>query len=128
MQRTVLQPPSMGVPSAPYVPGVKCGALIFTAGQVAYDRQGNVVGKGDVKAQTRQTLENLKAVLEEGGARLADVMKTTVYLADKGYFEAMNEVYREFFGDRKPARTTVEARLVRPELLVEIEAVAMLAD
>ena len=67
-------------------------------------------------------------MLEEGGATLADVMKTTVYLADITHFSDMNEVYGEFFGDQKPARTTVEARLARPELLVEIEGIAIIAD
>jgi 2-iminobutanoate/2-iminopropanoate deaminase len=128
MAKITLQPSSMGVPTAPYVPGTKRGSLVFTAGQVAFDREGNVVGKGDVKAQTRQTLLNLKTVLEEGGAILADVMKTTVYLADIAHFTDMNEVYTEFFGHQKPARTTVEARLARPELLVEIEAIAVIAD
>ena len=128
MAKITLQPSSMGVPAAPYVPGTKRGPLVFTAGQVAFDREGNVVGKGDVKAQTRQTLLNLKTVLEEGGATPADVMKTTVYLADIAHFTDMNEVYSEFFGNQKPARTTVEARLARPELLVEIEAIAVIAD
>ena len=128
MAKITLQPSSIGVPAAPYVPGTKRGALVFTAGQVAFDREGKVVGKGDVKAQTRQTLLNLKTVLEEGGATLADVMKTTVYLVDIAHFTDMNEVYTEFFGHQKPARTTVEARLARPELLVEIEAIAVIAD
>jgi 2-iminobutanoate/2-iminopropanoate deaminase len=128
MAKITLQPSSIGVPAAPYVPGTKRGALVFTAGQVAFDREGNVVGKKDVKAQTRQTLLNLKTVLEEGGATLADVMKTTVYLVDIAHFTDMNEVYTEFFGHQKPARTTVEARLARPELLVEIEAIAVIAD
>lgn len=128
MAKITLQPSSLGVPFAPYVPGTKRGSLVFTAGQVALDREGNLVGKGDVKAQTRQVLKNLQAVLEEGGATLADVMKTTVYLADISHFADMNGVYAEFFGDQKPARTTVEARLARPELLVEIEAIAVTAD
>ena len=128
MAKITLQPASMAVPAAPYVPGTKRGSMVFTAGQVAFDRDGNVVGKDDVKAQTRQTLLNLKAVLEEGKATLADVMKTTVYLADIAHFADMNEVYGEFFGDQKSARTTVEARLARPELLVEIEAIAVIAD
>ena len=128
MPKITLQPSSMPVPAAPYVPGVKRGPMIFTAGQVAFDGEGKLAGIGDIRAQTRQTLLNVKAVLEEGGATLADVLKTTVYLADISDFSAMNEVYTEFFGDHKPARTTVEARLVRPEMLVEIEAVAMTGD
>jgi len=128
MSKITLQPSSMAVPAAPYVPGTKRGSMIFTAGQVAFDRAGKLVGKGDVQAQTRQTLENLQAVLKEGGASLADVMKTTVYLADIRHFSAMNEIYAEFFGAQKPARTTVEARLANPDMLVEIEAIAVIGD
>ena len=128
MAKVSLQPSSLGVPFAPYVPGTKRGSLVFTAGQVALDREGKLVGEGDVKAQTQQVLQNLQAVLEEGGATLADVMKTTVYLANIGHFADMNDVYADFFGNEKPARTTVEARLARPEFLVEIEAIAVIAD
>ena len=128
MAKVSLQPSSLGVPFAPYVPGTKRGSLVFTAGQVALDREGKLVGEGDVKAQTQQVLQNLQAVLEEGGATLADVMKTTVYLANIGHFADMNDVYANFFGNEKPARTTVEARLARPEFLVEIEAIAVIAD
>ena len=72
----------MGVASAPCVPGTKRASLVFTAGQVAFDRDGKVVGKGDMKAQTRETFLNLKTVLEEGGATPADVMKTPGYRVD----------------------------------------------
>ena len=128
MAKVSLQPSSLAVPAAPYVPGTKHGSLIFTAGQVALDRESKLVGEGDVKAQTQQVLQNLQAILEEGGATLADVMKTTVYLANIGHFADMNDVYANFFGNEKPARTTVEARLARPEFLVEIEAIAVIAD
>jgi reactive intermediate/imine deaminase len=128
MPKTVLQPASLRTPSPPYVPGTKRGPFVFTAGQVGVDKNGKLAGEGDAGAQTRQVLENLRAVLEEGGAGLADVMKTTVYLADIGDFAAMNEAYTAFFGDDKLARTTVQAALARPEFLVEIEAVAVVAD
>jgi reactive intermediate/imine deaminase len=118
----------MGTPIAPFVPGTKRGSFVFTSGQVALDKEGNLVGQGDVGAQTRQVLQNVKAVLEEGGATLHDVMKATVFLADIKDFSAMNEVYAEFFGDAKPARSTVQALLARPDFLVEIEAVAIIAD
>jgi reactive intermediate/imine deaminase len=95
---------------------------------VAVDASGNLVGDGDVAVQTRQVLENLRAVLAEGGATPADVMKTTVYLADIAEFSAMNEAYAEFFGEDKPSRTTVEAKLASPKFLVEIEAIALTAD
>ena len=127
MPKIVLQPASLLTPS-PYVPGTKRGPFVFTAGQGGVDKNGKLAGERDAGAQTRQVLENLRAVLEEGGAGLADVMKTTVYLADIGDFAAMNEVYAAFFGEDKPARTTVQAALARPEFLVEIEAVAVVAD
>lgn len=128
MPKISLQPSTARVPSAPYVPGTKRGPFVFTAGQVSVDGGGNLVGEGDVGAQTRQVLQNIQGVLEEGGATIADVMKTTVYLVDIGDFAAMNEVYAAFFGDDKPARTTVQAALASPKFLVEIEAVAVIAD
>ncbi|UCG07225.1 MAG: RidA family protein [Desulfobacterales bacterium] len=128
MKKIILQPSTLGVPIAPYVPGTKRNAFVFTSGQVALDKEGNLVGKGDVGAQTRQVLQNIKAVLQEGGATLDDVMKTTVFLADIKDFSAMNEVYADFFGDAKPARSTVQAALARPEFLVEIEAIAIVGD
>jgi 2-iminobutanoate/2-iminopropanoate deaminase len=126
--RIALQPSTIGVPAAAYVPGTKRGPFVFTAGQVALDREGTLVGQEDAKAQTRQVLQNVHAVLAEGGATLADVMKTTVFLADMAHYADMNEVYSEFFGEHKPARSTVETRLARPEFLVEIEAIAVIAD
>lgn len=128
MSKKSLQPPSLAVPEAPFVPGTKKGSFVFTSGQVAFDKNGKLVGKGDVRAQTRQVLQNVKAVIEEGGTTLADVMKTTVFLLDVNDFAAMNEVYAEFFGDLKPARSTVQAPLARPEFLVEIEAIAVVGD
>ncbi len=129
MPRTVLRPENLAFqprPSYPYSPGAKGGSYVFTAGQVAWDGRGEVVGPGDVRAQTLQTLNNVKSVLAEGGAGLDDVLKCTVYLKDMGDFQAMNEVYARFFPDRPPARTTVQAALADPEMLVEIEAIAYL--
>ncbi|MBI2178634.1 MAG: RidA family protein, partial [Candidatus Tectomicrobia bacterium] len=78
MPKIQLQPAALRVPPAPYVPGTKRGPFVFTAGQVAVDKDNQVVGEGDIRAQTRQALKNIEAVLREGGATLADVMKTTV--------------------------------------------------
>ena len=128
MAKINLTPASLGTPIAPFVPGTKRGSFVFTSGQVALDKEGNLVGQGDVGAQTRQVLQNVKAVLEEGGATLHDVMKATVFLADIKDFSAMNEVYADFFGDAKPARSTVQALLARPDFLVEIEAIAIIGD
>ncbi len=129
MQRTVLCPENLAFqprPSYPYSPGAKGGNFIFTAGQVAWDGRGELTGPGDVRAQTLQTLNNVKSVLAAGGAGLGDVLKCTVYLKDMGDFQAMNEVFASFFPTDPPARTTVQAALAEPEMLVEIEAIAYL--
>jgi reactive intermediate/imine deaminase len=127
MPKTVLRPENLAFqprPAYPYSPGAKGGNLVFTAGQVAWDARGEVIGLGDVRAQTVQTLNNVKSVLAEGGAGLDDVLKCTVYLKDMGDFQAMNEVFASVFPDNPPARTTVQAALAEPDMLVEIEAIA----
>ena len=108
----------------PYSPGTRAGGLIYTSGQVAWDAEQRIVGVGDPTAQTRQVLSNVGSILAAGGATFADVVKCNVFLSDIRYFQAMNDVFAEFFPDDPPARTTVEARLAEPEMLVEIEAVA----
>lgn len=79
---------------------------------------------GDIQAQTRRCLENLKAVLEAGGATLGKVVKTTVYLTNLAQFAAMNEIYAEYFADSPPARATVEVRALPAGAIVEIDAIA----
>ncbi len=127
MPRTTLRPSSLRFqprPSYPYSPGAMWGGVICTAGQVAWNERGELVGIGDVRAQTRQTLRNVEAVLAEAGAGLADVLKCTVYLADMAQFQLMNEEFAKAFPLDPPARTTVQARLAEPDMLVEIEAIA----
>jgi reactive intermediate/imine deaminase len=108
----------------PYSPGTRGGELVYTSGQVAWDSGQQIVGVGDPAAQTRQVLLNVTSILHAAGATLGDVLKCNVYLADIRHFQAMNDVFAEFFADDPPARTTVEARLADPEMLVEIEAIA----
>jgi reactive intermediate/imine deaminase len=127
MAKHVLRPASLSfLPqrSYPYSPGTRAGHLVHTSGQVAWNADQQLVGIGDPAAQTRQVLENVTTVLEAGGATLRDVLKCNVYLADIRHFQAMNDVFAEFFGADPPARTTVEARLADPAMLVEIEAIA----
>lgn len=127
MPKTVLRPKNLEFqprPTYPYSPGTKGGRMVFTAGQVAWDETGEVTAIGDVRAQTVQTLANVKSVLEEGGATLDDVLKCNVYLADMGHFQIMNEEFARVFPKDPPARTTVQAALAEPEMLVEIEAIA----
>ncbi|HTZ81055.1 MAG TPA: RidA family protein [Stellaceae bacterium] len=127
MVKQVLRPASLMFqprPTYPYSPGARGGGLVCTAGQVAWDETGRIVGVGDVRKQTVQTLKNVLAVLAEGGAAPEDVLKCTVYLADMRHFQTMNEEFAKVFPRDPPARTTVEARLAEPEMLVEIEAIA----
>jgi 2-iminobutanoate/2-iminopropanoate deaminase len=111
---------------APYSPGLRRGPFLFISGAVPIDRDtGDTVGE-DIGAQTAQVLGNLEAVLAAAGARLEDVVKTTVFLIDPGLAAGMNEVYAERFQAPRPARSTVVVGpLARPEFLLEIEAIAM---
>lgn len=127
MPRQILRPASLSFqprPAFPYSPGARAGGFVFTAGQVAWDSAGRLVGIGDVRAQTRQTLQNVLAVLAEGGAGPGDVLKCNVYLRDMQHFRTMNEEFARVFATDPPARTTVQAMLAEPEMLVEIEAIA----
>jgi enamine deaminase RidA (YjgF/YER057c/UK114 family) len=100
--------------------------LIFVAGQLARDREGNVVGKGDMRAQMRQVGENIKAALEAAGASLGDLVKTTTYVTDIEEFFRHVDVRMEYLGAALPTSTTVEVRrLAHPDFLVEVEAMAI---
>ena len=112
-------------PASPYSPGIRFGNLVFTSGQVGADSAGQV--PPDIREQTQNCLDNIQAVLETAGTNMAHVLKTTVFLTDIEDFAAMNEVYRQAFPGDLPARSTVQvSALARPELKVEIEAVAAL--
>jgi len=103
------------------------GRLVFVSGQVGLNRDGDLVGPGDMRAQAEQALANLVAVLAEAGATVDDVAKLTVYVTDMARFPEVQEVRRRYWDGRPlPASTAVEVRsLVRPEMLVEIEAYAV---
>ncbi len=113
-------PPAIG----PYSPAVVAGPLVFISGQIPVDAQGRLV-TGDIVVQTVQVLENLKTVLAAGGLSLKSVVKTTVFLTDMADFQEMNRVYGEFFGERPPARTTVQVVGLPRGVAVEIEAIAL---
>lgn len=109
----------------PYSQAIAHGDMVYTAGQIALDPgSGELVG-GDVAAQTERVLTNLEAVLGAAGASLQSVVKTTVFLRDMGEFTAMNEVYARFFGEHRPARSTVQAARLPKDCAVEIEAIAV---
>jgi 2-iminobutanoate/2-iminopropanoate deaminase len=127
MSRTVIA--TDGAPAAigPYSQGVRVGNLLFTAGQIPLDPATMQVVSGGITEQVTRVLENLKAIVEEGGSSLERVVKTTVYLKDMNDFTAMNAVYNVYLGrdgEGPPARTTVEVSRLPKDVLVEIEAVA----
>ena len=127
MPKQILRPKNLSFqprPTYPYSPGAKGGHYLFTAGQVGWNDKGKLVGIGDVRAQTRQVLRNIGSILTEGGASFGDVVKCNVYLADIRHFQVMNEEFARAFPTDPPARTTVQAALAEPEMLVEIEAIA----
>jgi 2-iminobutanoate/2-iminopropanoate deaminase len=112
----------------PYSQGVRAGNYIFVAGEGPLDPQtGEILGE-TIQEQTKQTLENIKAILEANGATLRDVVKVTVVLTDLTNFTGMNEVYSTYFTDFFPARTTFGAELVLPDMLVEIDAIAYVGE
>ncbi|HYP21228.1 MAG TPA: RidA family protein [Chloroflexia bacterium] len=119
-----------GAPGAigPYSQGIKVGGLVFTAGQVGFDPATGQFVEGGVEEQTRRTLENISAILEAAGTSLDRAVKVTVFLSDMSLFEAMNGVYKQFFSDTPPARTTVAVAGLPRNALVEIECVAALDD
>lgn len=112
----------------PYSHAVRAGGFLFCSGQVGFVPETGAFASDDVPGQTRQVFANIRAVLAAAGLTLADVAKTTVFLADMADFEAMNAVYAEAFGDHRPARSTVAAKGLPKGALVEIEVTALLRD
>lgn len=108
----------------PYSQAIKVGNLVFTSGQIPIDLATGVFAEGGIKEQTRQSLTNVKAILEEVGLSLANVVKTTVFLADMNDFADMNAVYAEFFAEPYPARSAVAVKTLPKGALVEIEVIA----
>ncbi|MFN7920415.1 MAG: RidA family protein [Bryobacteraceae bacterium] len=119
-----ITPAGVPTPRGPYSPAVKAGGFIFVAGQGPIDPVTNQFSYGDIRHETRVVLNNIKLILEGSGASLADVVRCGVFLANGDDFAAMNEVYAEFFGEAKPARTTVETKFANKQMKVEIDCVA----
>jgi aminoacrylate peracid reductase len=126
MTHEVIVPKGSAPPLAPYSPGTKAQNVVYVSGTLSLDSNGNLVGEGNVKAQTRHILETIKAVLEAAGGSLKDVTFNQIFLADMSGYAAMNEIYREYFPKDPPARYCIRADLVKPECLVEIASIAHL--
>ena len=108
----------------PYSQAIQVGNFVYTSGQIPIDPATGQFAEGGIKEQTRQSLLNVKAILEESGLTLGDVVKTTVFMADMNDFADMNKVYAEFFSEPYPARSAVAVRTLPKGALVEIEVVA----
>ena len=127
MTHEVIIPSGSAPPLAPYSPGVKAGETVYVSGVLAMDANGNIVGPGNIKAQTQQVIESIRSVIEEAGGTLADVAFNQIFLADLNHYAEMNEVYGKYFGENSPARYCIKAELVKPEFLVEISSIAHLS-
>jgi len=110
----------------PYSQGIIANGMVFTAGQVPLVPETMTIVEGGIEEQTRQSLTNLKGVVEASGSSLDKVVKVTVFLKDMNDFKAMNGVYAEFFGDNPPARSAVEVARLPLDALIEIECIALL--
>ena len=119
-----INPAGIPVPKNPYSLAVRAGDFLFVSGQGPIDQTTNQYSFGDIQHETRIVLGNIQRILEGCGASVSDVVKCSVFLKDGGDFQAMNAVYAEFFGDLKPARTTVEAKFAEPRMKVEIDCIA----
>ena len=108
----------------PYSQAIEANGLVITSGQLPIDPATGEFVPGGIKEQTRQSLTNAKAMLEEAGISMANVMKTTVFLSDMNNFAAMNEVYAEFFSEPFPARSAIAVKTLPKNALVEVECIA----
>jgi len=129
MTTKVIQPKTLSDPRPRYSQGILAdgGKLLFVAGQTASDKDGNVVGKGDIEAQTRQVFKNLSAVLEEAGGSLDNLVMTTTYITDRKYREGYNRVRQQYYKANPPTSTLVIiSGLAHPDYLIEINGVAVL--
>ena len=130
MPKTILESSKLSSPTGIFSAGVKvpAGQLVFVSGQVARNSQGETVGKGDITAQTRQVMENIKAVLESAGATMDDVVKVGVFVTNlEEHFAQIHEVRAQYFRKDYPASTMVEVKaLANKDLLIEMEAVAVI--
>jgi 2-iminobutanoate/2-iminopropanoate deaminase len=118
-----LSPPGVPKPQGPYSPAVRAGDFIYVSGQIAVDPATGIRTTGNIEVETRRVLDNIKMILEGCGASMADVVKCSVFLGKGSDFAAMNAIYAEYFGDEKPARSTIVCGFVA-DILVEIDCVA----
>ncbi len=124
MSKTPIHPAGAPTPAGPYTPAIIANGFVFVSGQGPLKPGTREIVQGDVQVQTRQVLENIRSILAAAGCTMADVVKVQAHLADMKDFQAYNEVYREYFPEPFPARTTVQSGLPGP-FTVEIDVIAV---
>src|SRR5512138_1072092 len=128
MPKQQISTQSGAAPIGAYSQGIRAGDFIFVSGQGPLDPATGKLIHGTIEEETARVLENIKLILEAGGATMADVVKAGVHLSDTADFEAFNKVYATYFPDPKPARTTVGSQLPRKDMLVEIDVIAYVGE
>lgn len=123
-----VHPKNAPIPAGPYTPAILAGGFVFVSGQTPEKPGSSEVVKGDIKVQTRQVMENIKGILEAAGCSMDDVVKVSAHLAQMKDFSGYNEVYKEFFPEPYPARTTVQSVLPDEQALIEVEVIAIKPD
>ncbi len=124
MEKSVISTNNAPAAIGPYSQAIKAGNLVFISGQIPIIPATGEILRGDIKLQTRQVLENLKNILDAAGSCIDNVVKTTVFMKDLNDYTAINDVYKEFFTDKPPARAAVQAARLPRDVGVEIEAIA----
>ena len=124
MDKQIIRTENAPQPIGPYSQATMVDGFLFVSGQGAIDpRSGQLIGS-DIEAQTKQTLTNVRNIVEASGLSLLDIVKVSIFLKDMSDFKKMNEVYRSFFTQNPPSRTTVQTNLPLPNMLIEIDAIA----
>lgn len=124
MTKKFIKTQSAPQPIGPYSQGIRAGNFLFVSGQGPIDPKTGKMIEVDIEKQTHQTLQNVKAIVEDAGLSLNDVVKVSIFLKNASDFQKMNEIYKTFFQENPPTRTTVQAEFVSPGMLIEIDAIA----
>ena len=123
-----IETPKAPTPAGPYSQAVCSGSFLFLSGQIGLDPGSGALVKGGVEAQVRQALQNLEFVIREAGGTIGDIVKTTIFVVDMGDFAKVNQIYADFFGELRPARSNVEVSRLPLDAEMEIEAIAIIGS